>query len=300
VLKKARGKDYLMDRNYTIGLVQMESTTGDTQGNLGKIHSFAEDAAALGVDILCFPEMALHGYGPTQANKLAEPLTSVNVQKISEAAVNLGITLLVGMAEKQISVEKPYLTHLVAYKNGQIAAYRKTHLGQSEEEYFSPGQEFPVFRIQGICFGIGLCWDWHFPEVATIYSLKGAEVLFAPHASPTVIGDRKKLWMRYLGTRAYDNSVYLGACNVLGENGLGQEFQGGALVLSPKGEIISESFRQQEGILTCELSAEHINILRGCERKTMKEIFFLAHRRKELYREIVELDASQDQHSEDE
>ena len=162
-----------MDRNNTIGLVQMESTVGDTQGNLGKILNFAESAASLGVDILCFPEMALHGYKPSEANKLAEPLTGINVQKISECAVRLGITLLGGMAEKDAGVTKPYLTHFTAFADGRIGAYRKTHLGQSEEEYFSPGQEFPVFSSHGVCFGIGLCWDWHFPEVATIYSLKG-------------------------------------------------------------------------------------------------------------------------------
>ena len=280
-----------MDRNNTIGLVQMESTVGDTQGNLGKILNFAESAASLGVDILCFPEMALHGYRPSEANKHAESLIGTNVQKISDCAVKLGITLLVGMAEKIIGTDKPYLSHFAAFADGQIGVYRKTHLGQSEEKYFTHGQEFPVFCSHGVRFGIGLCWDWHFPEVATIYSLKGAEILFAPHASPTVIGDRKELWLRYLGTRAYDNSVFLGACNVLGHNGHGQDFQGGAVVLGPKGEIIAEDFSQHEGILTCRLSAEKINILRSHHRKTMKEIFFLAHRRKDLYKEITELDA---------
>jgi predicted amidohydrolase len=59
-----------MDRNYTIGLVQMESTAGNTQRNLEKIMDFAENAAGLGVDILCFPEMALHGYSAMDAKKL--------------------------------------------------------------------------------------------------------------------------------------------------------------------------------------------------------------------------------------
>lgn len=282
-----------MDRNYKIGLVQMQSIVGDTQGNLRKILGYAEDAADLGTDILCFPEMALHGYGPNQAEKQAEPLTSANVQKISEQAVKLGLIMLVGMAEQHTG-SKPYLTHLAAFPDGKVEAYRKTHLGKSEEGYFTPGEQFPVFRSGGLSFGIGICWDWHFPEVAAIYSLKGAEVLFAPHASPTVIGDRKEIWMRYLGARAYDNSVYLGACNLSGVNGFGREFQGGALVLSPKGEIIAERFGEQEGILTCELTAEYINILRDRNRRTMREIFFLSHRRKELYRELIELDVNQD------
>lgn len=278
-----------MDKNCIIGLMQMESIVGETQGNLEKIIRFAIEASRCNVKILCFPEMALHGYSAKDAGKLAEPVSGDSIHAISDCAVRLGMTLLVGMAEKA-GCGKPYLTHVVAFADGKIGAYRKTHLGRSEENYFTPGKEFPVFKAHGINFGIGICWDWHFPEVGTIYSLKGAEVLFAPHASPTVIGDRKELWLRYLRARAYDNSVYLGACNVLGKNGQGQDFQGGALILGPKGEILAEDFRQQEGVLAYELSSERLNVLRSCNRKTMKETFFLAQRKKHLYREITELD----------
>jgi len=279
-------------RNCKIGLVCMESVAGETEGNLAKIIDLAVQAARAGIDILCFPEMALHGYAPAEAQQLAEPLTGPHGQKLSECAASLGVTLLVGMAETNVVAGKPYLTHLVAFADGRLGAYRKTHLGRSEEEYFTPGHEFPVFQGHGTCFGIGICWDWHFPEMATIYSLKGAEVLFAPHASPRVSGDRKELWLRYLGARAYDNTVYLGACNVTGTNGRGQEFQGGALVLGPKGEVLAESSTQEAGILTAELPAERLNVLRSHSRRSMKESFFLAQRRKELYRELIELDAT--------
>ncbi|UWG98417.1 amidohydrolase [Dehalobacter sp. DCM] len=269
----------------------MEAIVGQTQANLAKIICLAEEAAGNGVDILCFPEMSLHGYSTREAVKLAEPISGDNVRKISECAVRLGMTLLVGMAEETGS-GKPYLTHIVAFASGEIGAYRKTHLGRSESNYFTPGQEFPVFQSHGTNFGIGICWDWHFPEVGTIYSLKGAEVLFAPHASPKIIGDRKEIWLRYLRARAYDNSVYFGACNLLGQNGMGQEFQGGALLLNPKGEILAEQFNGK-GILTCELAAEPINCLRQRKSKTMKELFFLAYRQKDLYRELLDLEVSE-------
>ncbi len=278
-----------MDKNCKIGLVQMESHVGETEINIGKIISFSEMAAREGIKILCFPEMSMHGYAPEEAQHLAEPLRGENVRKISQLAVELGITILAGMAEKS-DEPKPYLTHFIALADGKLDFYRKTHLGKSEEKYFLPGKGFPVFSSHGLCFGIGLCFDWHFPEVATIYSLKGAEVLFAPHASPRIIGDRRELWLRYLGARAYDNSVYLGACNVIGSNGRGQEFQGGSIVFNPKGEILTENFSDREGIINTELCSEYLNNLRSPKRKTMKEIFFLTERRKELYKEIIELD----------
>ncbi len=279
-----------MHGNCTIGMVQMESIVGDTEGNLAKITGIAKQAALAGAQIVCYPELALHGYGPQEAADLAEPLAGESVQIISQCAVDLGVTLLVGMAEAGSDDGKPYLTQLVAFPDSRLGVYRKTHLGRSEKKYFSPGDTFPVFWAHGVCFGVGICWDWHFPEVATIYSLKGAEILFAPHASPKAVGDRKELWLRYLGARAYDNSVYLGACNVLGSNGKGQEFKGGALVLGPKGEMLAESFDGRGGMLLAELPAEVLNTLRSQSGRSMKERFFLAQRRKELYREIIELD----------
>lgn len=274
----------------TIGVVQMESRAGETEGNLRKILSFAQEAVSRGVSILCFPEMALHGYLPSEAKSLAEPREGECVRKISQCAEELKMTLLVGMAERNDTGDKPFLTQLIALPDGELYYYRKTHLGRSEDQYFTPGNEFPVVTSHGVRFAVGICWDWHFPEVATIYSLKGAELLFAPHASPIVAGNRREIWLRYLRARAYDNSVYLATCNTSGSNGKGQRFSGGGLILGPKGEICAEDFNMKEGVLIYSIAAEKINNLRSKARASMKDSFFLADRRKELYRELIELD----------
>jgi len=44
----------------------------------------------------------------------------------------------------------------------------------------------PGLRAAGIRFGIQLCYDAHFPELATRMALDGAEVIFMPHASRAV------------------------------------------------------------------------------------------------------------------
>ena len=282
-----------MLQDCTIGLAVVESIVGETENNLNKILDYAQEAKRRGISILCFPEMALHGYLPAQAQGLAESGDGKHVRQISECAQDLNLTLLVGMAERNETGGKPYLTHFIALPDGGQSFYRKTHLGRSEKPYFTPGNEFPVVASHGVSFGVGICWDWHFPEVATIYSLKGAELLFAPHASPVVAGNRREIWLRYLGARAYDNSVYLAACNAVGSNGGTQEFSGGSLILGPKGEICAEDFSTGEGILTCTMLSAKINNLRSRSRASMKESFFLADRRKELYREIIDLDVKE-------
>lgn len=279
-----------MQQDIRIGLVQFESRVGETDQNLTRITRWAEDAASKGVSHLCFPEGSLHGYSPQDALELGDSIDSIRVRRLKECAKDLGMVLLVGMIEQADTKNKPYLSQLVVFPDREPEVYRKVHLGRSEQENFSPGECFPVFEAQGVRFAVGICWDWHFPELATIYSLKGAEIQFAPHASPLVAGDRKEIWLRYLSARAYDNSVYVAACNMIGSNGKGKEFSGGALILGPKGDIQGEAFNGKEELLVKTLSAERINLLRTPDRASMRDSFFLADRRKELYRELLELD----------
>lgn len=270
----------------------MESFVGETERNLQKITHMAEVAQKQQISLLCFPECALNGYSPQDALEIGETLKNSKIRQLRECSQDLGITLLVGLVEHSTDVQKPYISHVVLSPGEEPSVYRKVHLGRSELEYFTPGACFPIFSAHGTTFAVGICWDWHFPEMAAIYSLKGAEVLFAPHASPLISGDRKEIWLRYLGARAYDNSVYVGACNLIGSNGKAKEFSGGSLIIGPKGDVCSQSDLAEEGILSSTLSADRINLIRSPDRASMRDSFFLADRRKELYHELIELDIS--------
>ncbi|MBC2725779.1 nitrilase-related carbon-nitrogen hydrolase [Desulfosporosinus sp.] len=279
-----------MEKDCRIGLVQMESRVGDTEYNFKNIASLAMIAKKQDISILCFPECVLDGYSPQDAAEIGNTIDSLWINRLKECSEDLGMTLLVGMVEKRPDSNKPFISQVILSPSEDPKVYRKVHLGRSELDYFTPGDSFPVFSAHGATFAVGICWDWHFPETAAIYSLKGAEILFAPHASPMVAGDRKQIWLRYLGARAYDNSFYLGACNLIGSNGRSKQFSGGALVIGPKGDLFDQSQMSKEGILAATLSADRINHIRRPERSSMRDSFFLADRRKELYHELIELD----------
>lgn len=268
----------------------MESMIGETERNIQNIIHLAEVANKQDISLLCFPECALNGYSPNDAAEIAHTLDSLWVKKLRECSMDLGMTLLVGMVEQRTGGHRPYISQVILSPGEEPQVYRKVHLGRSELEYFSSGDHFPIFSAHGALFAVGICWDWHFPETAAIYSLKGAEILFAPHASPLVAGNRKEIWLRYLGARAYDNSVYIGACNLTGSNGRSKQFSGGALVIGPKGDLFDQTQIGNDGILMATLSAERINHIRRPERSSMRDSFFLADRRKELYHELIELD----------
>ncbi len=270
-----------------IAMVQMESKLGNTEHNLAKIEQFSTEAAKQKVDIICFPELCVHGYSRNHAAEHAEPVPGPSSEQLVEIARKTGLVVLAGLVERSGSI-KPYITHLISYPNGQIFKYRKTHLGNSEKPYFTPGEELPVFYLENrVVFGIGICWDMHFPEVATILSLKGAEIILAPHASPTIVGDRRKIWLKYMTARAYDNAAYLAACNLVGEDGAGHSFCGGTIVIDPRGNVVAEAFNGREEMTVADLEPGIINTIRRKESPSMRYSFYLDARRPELYKDLV-------------
>lgn len=270
-----------------IALVQMQSKTGRVDENVSKIQSFIKEAARKNVDIICFPELCAQGYHREKAHLTAETIPGKIANAVSGMARQAGLTILVGIAEKS-ETDKPYITQLVALPDGATQKYRKTHLGKSEIPYFTPGDEFVVFSCEKAKFSVQICWDLHFPEMSTILSLRGAEMIFAPHASPSIVGDRREIWLKYLSARAYDNAVFVAACNLVGESGEGQSFCGGALVIDPKGNVVAEAFNGREELLVVDLDPALINTIRNKQAKTMRNSFYLGSRRPELYGELVE------------
>lgn len=270
-----------------LALVQMQSETGLIDRNMEKICGFTRQAAAAKADILCFPELCVQGYHREKSPPLAEPVPGPSSEALRRLAVKEGIIILAGLAE-QSGQERPYITQLLAFPGGELAVYRKTHLGKSETPYFSPGDKLPVFSSAKATLGVEICWDLHFPEVSAILSLKGAEIIFAPHASPAIVGDRRNIWLKYLAARAYDNTVFVAACNLVGGDGTGQSFCGGALIIDPKGNVVAENFNGSESLLLADLDPTLLNTIRRRESASMRHSFYLEGRRPELYGDLLQ------------
>jgi len=270
-------------QNTRIALVQMTAIEGDKKRNLKKTEDFVKRAAAAGVDIVCFPEMNLCGYGKDIYLLQPEPIPGDSSLQISRMSLEYRIIILAGIAEK--CNEQIYITHLAAFPNGDIKKYRKTHLGRRERDIFSAGDELPVFKTNSVCFGIGICYDMHFPELATAMANCGAEIIFAPFASPLIAAKRIELWKKFMAARAYDNGVYIATCNQVGFNRQ-LDFGGGMVVWDPVGTIVQEYSNKDESMMLIDLNQSAVNQIREND-KQMNKRFFLADRRKDLYRKYL-------------
>ena len=149
------------------------------------------------------------------------------------------------------SPAKPYVTYVVAGQEGRLV-YRKTHLGSKEQHAFAAGDELPVARIAGVDVGVQLCWEAHIPDITTTLRAKGAELVLVPHAVGVGGEKRAQLWDRYLPARAYDNGLFVVACNALRRDEGGSLVGGGVVAYGPDGVCLGGRADAQEGMsLAC-------------------------------------------------
>jgi N-carbamoylputrescine amidase len=262
-----------------IAVVIFRSVAGDIRRNLDAMQPWIKASGEAGAAVVCFPEMNITGYSNlSEIKDSAESVPGPISRDLSNLSKNHGITILAGILERD-ETGRLFPSHLVIRPDGFVGVYRKLHIAPPEQENFTPGDKIPVFDINGLRFGIQLCYDVHFPELSTQMAVKGAELIFIPHASPRgTPKDKYRSWMRHLSARAFDNSLFIVACNQAGNNGKGLEFPGIAVIIGPSGEVIEKNLSGEESMIVLDLKAQDLNRVRGHRMR-----YFLPNRRPELY-----------------
>ncbi len=255
------------------------SIVNQPQKNLARMVPLIKQAKQQGANLICFPELNVTGYSTrTPIEDCAEPVPGPISRHLQQMADASQIVILAGMAEKDKS-GRIYASHLVVTPQEISGIYRKVHIAPPELGIFAAGNAVPLFEIEGVNLGIQLCYDVHFPELATRMALDGADILFMPHASPRGTPSEKlNSWLRHLTARAFDNGVFIVACNQNGDNQTGLQFPGLAVIINPSGEIIKKDISGKDGIVVAELKADTLDAVRGHRMR-----YFLPNRRPEVY-----------------
>lgn len=275
--------DQIIANTIRFGAVQAGSVPGDPEANLRMMQDYSQMAKNAGCAAVCFPEGFLTGYDPNHAKEYAIAQDDPVLQAVTETAAALGIDILAGYMETAAASDGSgrvfYINHSVFYPDGTVLPYRKTHLGDKERSIFEPGDHLAVFPLTcGMTAGFQVCVECHFPEITQTLSLRGAQMIFSPFASPGTPADRERIWKTIIPARCYDNRVYLACCNQVGER-----FSSGALVCGPDGAVIAEDFSGSPLLLTFDADPALLQRYRS-EDPSMKFRYFPAKRRPELYR----------------
>jgi predicted amidohydrolase len=162
------------------GFVQFDPLFGEVHKNIEKAIRLIEPLEA---DLVVLPEFFNTGYlftSKQEAEDLAEPIPGgPTTDALCDIARRKNIHLVGGLIEK--AGGRIYNAAVLVSPQGYRATYRKIHLFNEENLWFSPGdRDFEVHDI-GLCkIGMMICYDWIFPESARVLALKGAEVICHP------------------------------------------------------------------------------------------------------------------------
>ena len=221
-------------RQVTIAVAQMSPVLNEVEQNLNVMCKMVEDACLQRkVDIIVFPELCTTGYDcGVRFADLAESVTGHAVNTLSKRAVEYGTHIVFGLAEIQKMESVIYSAAVLIDPEGEILAdYQKVHLKGEQRLAFRPGFKYVTAETRFGIVGLSIGWDLAFPEVARSLALEGAELICVcgswekPHAHE---------WRNYAFARAYENAVFVAACNRVGEEPT-YSFFGESMVVGPRG-----------------------------------------------------------------
>lgn len=255
------------------------STSKDKTGNIAKMRTWINKISASNPDLVVFPEGYMF-YSPGESAEdvyeKAETLQGSWVSAVSKIAKEHNIPIIVGMFEKAQDIKHAFNTTLYVDSKGELKhVYRKAHLydafGYKESDQFEPGNgPLETVTFKDLKFGVCVCYELRFPEVARTYALSGADLLVAPTA--WVRGYLKEEHLLTLAkARSIENAMY-----VVISAQIGGIYTGTSAVFDLMGVSISRS-SEAEAFIVSEISRERIAEVR-------KKMPALNHRRTDLYK----------------
>ena len=170
-----------------IALAQLNPIVGDLDGNEQKVLAARDEAAALGADLIVFPELFLTGYPPEDL-VLKPAFHAAARARVEALAKRLGPGPAVLLGTVWPDGEGVY-NAVALLDAGEVAAVRyKVDLPNygvfDEKRVFKAGELPSPIAFRGVRLGVPICEDIWKEEVVECLAECGAEILLVPNGSP--------------------------------------------------------------------------------------------------------------------
>lgn len=267
-------------------VIQLNSRD-DPAENLSNVEGLIEQAAGMGAEFVALPEYWSY-LGPYSGfERAAQTIPGPFIERLQELAQQHRIILHGGsIVERhpELPSGKFYNTSVLIDRDGQIAArYRKIHLfdvnlanGERhfESDRIAPGEEIVTAEIDGITFGMSVCYDLRFPELYRLLALRGAQILLVPAAFTLHTG--RDHWEVLLRARAIENLCYVAAPAHIGTYPVNRQCFGRSMIVDPWGLVLAQA-PDRPGVTFAEIDLEQLDSVRA-------QIPSLENRRPSAYR----------------
>jgi predicted amidohydrolase len=224
--------------------------------HFNKLLGLFEEAGKMGADLVCGPEdmQRIGAYGLHVDKKeietgkilfssLAIPVPSPITDRVADIARRYKMYVIAPIYETE--GEHIYNTAIIFDREGKIIGkHRKTLMPVLETWLVSNGNEYKVYNLDFAAIAIATCWEISYPEIATIYALKGADIIFNPTMAKENARGKGLETAHLFITRARDNSVYI-APVVLGQDGNG--------IIDFNGNVVAEALGKRDVVIMAEI-----------------------------------------------
>jgi len=249
---------------------QFTITPMNVEKNIEKALEFLKRAVKrYNAELVVFPETITTGFTPirhkTQKATIEALWNAVSdvpgpvTEPVQEAAAKLGVHVVWPTYRRGPEKDIVYNSCMVIDDNGEIAGdiYDKTHPFPTERKegggWTTVGDRAVVVDTKLAKIGLTICYDGDFPDLATVETLMGAEVIVRPSALLRTYD----VWQFVNQARAYDNHVYYLAVNSVGLDASGNSFFGSSMFVDPTGWKLAQA-RGTDEIISAELNPDPI------------------------------------------
>lgn len=236
-----------------IGILQLNPTVCDFEGNAQNIIQYCKKAFEQGADLCVTPELAVIGY-PARDLLLRRDILDAcrqSVERIAEETAEMVPLLLGSPWYFNNDTARVYNSACLLEKGRVVRVFSKVLLPEydvfDEKRYFTAAAAPGSFVFKGRNIGVSICEDaWNDMDFwgtsknpldpILILAEQGAEIIVNMSASPFALG-KHRIRQAMLGAQAAKHRVYLIFCNQVG--GFDDlVFPGRSMVFGPEGQVI--------------------------------------------------------------
>ena len=241
-------------------LIQMRNVP-EKQENLDRAARLIREAAENGAELCVLPEMFCCEYRNRAFIENQEPAGGPAWQMLSRAARENRVWLIGGTIPESDGGR----IYDIDVEGGQRF---------KESDTFTAGDQICVFDTEFGRFGLCICFDMRFPELARIMSQDGAWAVFCPASFNMTTGPAH--WEVMFRSRAVESQVYtLGCAPARDEQGSYVSYAN-SIAVSPWGDVIARA-GAEETTLTVELDRAYVDSIR-------RQLPLMSARRTDIYR----------------
>ena len=239
-------------------------------------------AQSVDAELVVLPELWSSGYVFSSHREVAElsedATTGATARALAGAARRDGRHYVAGFAERHRG--RFYNSAMLVGRSGVRAVYRKLHLFEREQDWFSPGDlPLAVHRVGPARVGLLICFDWRFPEVARALALMGADLL--AHPSNLVFPNAQEA----MRTRSLENRVFTVTANRTGteaRRGGTVRFTGRSQIVDPEGQVVARAGVRQDAA-----RAVDCDLAQARDKRLTRRTYLFRPRRPEFYRALT-------------